>query len=216
METILQLQLIDSSYGTICFGDIIPIKYQTPEELFKSLFWRDFRPIFQKEVEKVVSPELITYININLIQDRQYYYSIHQFSGLELYNKILEFYDHGVRVLTSTKKWMSEFEITDDVVYSLTNNETIDGSNQWEEIFDEIDKNELMVERECFFSMIERNKAVERKIIKVSKEIIDLTDEDTFNYIMGLTISENRSLLEYCLSNDIRLELMSQLVTSYV
>jgi hypothetical protein len=38
--------------------------------------------------------------------------------------------------------------------------------------------------------MFERNEEAESKIVKVAKEIIGLTDEDTYKYIMDLIMSD--------------------------
>lgn len=207
MKTTLKIQLLDSSEdGCFCFGDIMTTPYGTPEELFTAVFGTENIGVPAHDIRTGLDENSNPQIEIDFFQEKCY--DSAYYNGLECCNKITRFLEKTLRNLSSVQQRYEEHEITDDEVESIMNGEVINaGTNTPKETISfkvDDDINDDLEEEENLHNLLKLNIDAQEILKSLCDLIIHLKDEETFNYIFQLMITEGiqieNDLLEHELS----------------
>jgi len=199
MTTTLKLQLMDSSDdGCVCIGDIISIPYNTPEDLLKSIYGTDDIGVPADDIKTGLDENDNLQIEINLFLDKNYSEAWH--NGLVTYNKICGFLKNTETNLASTQYRNFKQAITDEEAESIVNGEMINsGTNApmhdiTHDVDDDFDcdiEDEEVDEKTLLQNQLKLNNDAQDVLMELSDLIEHLKDEDTFNYIYQMMISEH-------------------------
>jgi hypothetical protein len=123
-KTFLKLRLRDWSMGgCVCFEDIIMTHYSTPEQLFTEVFDTYDIGITPSDIWVGFDENGNSVMQIDFRENMHYYYR--NYSGLEMCNEVTYFFDRTKRVLTNTKYFRHEDEITDEEALAILSGEAI-------------------------------------------------------------------------------------------
>ena len=183
-----------SDDGSVCFGDIITVPYSTPEELFTAIFGFEDIGVPTSDIRVCLDENNNPLIELDFYESKEY--DFEYCYGLQMYNKITSFLERTERILSSTHYLLKGHEITDEEACSIMNGEMINAGTNTpiqaddDEIDDDPDDGE-QTEEFSLQDYLKFNEDAQDVLLNISNQIIELTDENTFNYLFQTIQTES-------------------------
>ena len=208
MGTILCLRLVDSTQErNIIFEDFLTIPFDTPEALFKAVFGRGNMDVPRSDIWSGFDNNGNPKIEINFQRNR--HYSFHNYAGLEMCNEVTYFFEKTRRVLSKPKYFTYEDEITDKEVFAALDRENRKEGVASQKYYptEEDEVSYIKMEAEKYYQFVfDRNEFVEFKIKEVAEDIIRLTGQEAFDYLLELIMSDKNRIIEQIVNRNLGLD----------